>query len=824
MARPRQYNRRAHYFSPRLREKLRRIPQTKSTVVEAPSGFGKTTAIEDFLRTELPENVRVLHFIFWDESASGGWRRFCRTLSLIGQETGDTLLQLGLPDEDTQGEAAALMWNLECREETYLVIDDFHQIAPFVPLTVWKALLQRKESGLHLILLLQPCRTLNLPTCGRQDILSIDSEDLRLEPEEVGEYFREVGVSLTALQQQEAFRQTGGWMAALYLQMLHFLDSGNFSFVRGIHTLLRETVWNRLSEEQRDGLLQLCPFDSFNMRQAIFITGKTSPAESSGEVSFDNAFIRYDPQERRYYPHHILLEFIREIFENLPAGRRRQILYRAGDWCAENKRIMEAFNFYYRLGDFEKLLALDLMGLTAAQEESEGYIGAILEIIEKCPAETKTRFPDSMLKLAFELFGAGCYEKFGQVCQELKTSIEHPDLPAKERNRLLGNLILLSSFGEYNDIEKMSAGHREAHRLIQGKTTIIDINDPWTFDNASVLFMYHSKPGELEKELCHMEKCLPYYLELTGGHGSGADLLMRAEAYFFQGKTSRAEMPAYKARHTAQSERQHTVSLCAGLLLARIALFRGDGGEFSSSLRHMEHLLRENPQKPNRMTGDLAFSFLMILLHCPDQAALWLRQGEINNRRLLEPAFPFAQVVYSAYLLQKGQEKTLLALSEEFLETAGALNCITAEIYLNIYRAAAYRRKLMQEEARLSLRKALTLAEPDSLFMPFAENFAFIDSLLSECGSHSFYRKTASLAARHEKGRKTVLRTLYHNVFLKELTGRELETAKLAARGFSNKEIGGQLNISENTVKKHLKIVFQKLNVSNRTALAAVMK
>ncbi|WGL17090.1 response regulator transcription factor [Microbulbifer bruguierae] len=49
------------------------------------------------------------------------------------------------------------------------------------------------------------------------------------------------------------------------------------------------------------------------------------------------------------------------------------------------------------------------------------------------------------------------------------------------------------------------------------------------------------------------------------------------------------------------------------------------------------------------------------------------------------------------------------------------------------------------------------------------------------------------------------------------LSGREKEVLQLLARGKSNKDIGSQLFISETTVKSHLRNIFSKLDVANRT-------
>ncbi len=52
------------------------------------------------------------------------------------------------------------------------------------------------------------------------------------------------------------------------------------------------------------------------------------------------------------------------------------------------------------------------------------------------------------------------------------------------------------------------------------------------------------------------------------------------------------------------------------------------------------------------------------------------------------------------------------------------------------------------------------------------------------------------------------------------LSGRELEVLQLVARGETNKEIANDLGLSEKTIKNHLRNIFTKMSVDDRTKAA----
>jgi len=146
--------------------------------------------------------------------------------------------------------------------------------------------------------------------------------------------------------------------------------------------------------------------------------------------------------------------------------------------------------------------------------------------------------------------------------------------------------------------------------------------------------------------------------------------------------------------------------------------------------------------------------------------------------------------------------------------------------------AILYYKQEKFEEAFITIEKSLALAESSEFILPFLESGALMTSLInllpkkirkkSNIENILIRIKDARKAIDHESNGKEHNGLPDHE--LKPLTPRELAVLRHLSSGMRNKEIAHALFVSDDTVKKHLYNIFQKLSVKNRVSLVSKAK
>ena len=212
-------------------------------------------------------------------------------------------------------------------------------------------------------------------------------------------------------------------------------------------------------------------------------------------------------------------------------------------------------------------------------------------------------------------------------------------------------------------------------------------------------------------------------------------------------------------------------------------------------------------------------------------ATRWLPESGLSVDDELSLELCSSYLTLARILMVQGQLVQALGLAERLLQMAEAAGAVGPTIEILVFQSLVLQAKNQDEGALTSLARALSLAEPEGYVRVFIGEGPPMYRLLEETAVRGIAAKyVAKLLSEFGVGVQdksairipsTSLRTGPQSALIEPLSQRELEVLRLLAAGRSNKGIAQTLVIAVGTVKKHLKNIYQKLNVHSRTAAVA---
>ncbi|MDR2800744.1 MAG: AAA family ATPase, partial [Desulfovibrio sp.] len=566
----------ALYFSERLLDGLAVLLETPLTIVEAPVGYGKTTAVREFLNKK---NVRRL-WVPVLGSLSGVsedtfWRTFCRELGRGLPEASDvaaSLERLGYPRDSARFEAAReLLHQLNPAAPAVLVIDDFH-LLPSPAFGVLCEVLARETLAGTGILNLHIALVSRHVYPGEKELLRlkgalgvVGQETFAFSAEDIQSYYALHRLNITPEQARALHAATGGWISGLYIHLLRHRKQGAFSLpVTGgavpsedklppeQAALLEKEIYAPLPAEIQNLLFALCPLERFTSLQADFLFGSDTRALLA-ELTRQNSFVALDQGSGVYSMHAIFRHLLARLFQELPASRQKTIHRRCGDWFAQEGEFVSAMEMYYLARDFEK--ALTVMEQDMSRNLVTENAAFFARMFQECPEDIVDRHPGAAFKHALAALSACDFPAFGSRCARLAAQCAAMPENDPKTGVWRGELELLLALTAYNDIAAMSVHHRKAWKLLGRSTGMYPPESTWTMGCPSVLFMFHRESGALAREIRLMRESMPPYYRLTSHHGAGGEHLFESEALYHAGDFTAASIACYKAEVMAGEHR-----------------------------------------------------------------------------------------------------------------------------------------------------------------------------------------------------------------------------------------------------------------------------
>lgn len=786
-------------------------------------GYGKTTAVRKFLSAI---DTDVIWQSVYDQGDTEFWAGFCQAISRIDRSCGNHLKKIGMPKESLmKREAMSLLEQLQLREKTFLVIDDYHFVKTPEVDDFLELFIRNIPAELHLIILSRTSVFKNRSELQLKGILNhIGIQALQFSPSDIKEYYALCGIKISEAELSEIYSRTEGWISALYLLAREYEQHGAFVLSKSISELIYHAVYEPLDEDVKAFLMTVCHFDQFSLKQAEYMWHH-SAGRLLKRLMEHNAFITYDSESGCYTFHSIFSSCLREQFRSLDENRKREIWHRMGELYLRNKEYLLSMKNFCKAEDYDGFLtAVELdKGDSIFFEQKEFFI----KYYDKCPPEVKREHLVAILVFGIiMLVNFSELELFEAACGEFLWCLENnPALGLEEKSQLMGEYELMLGIASFNDMFMMGEHFAKAESLLRFPPKSLASNNSWTFGSPSVLCLYHREAGAL-KDTIQYYQGTPNYSASTGGHGSGGSNLMEAEWHYHIGAFENAEILTYKAITEARASDQNLdIVLSANFLLMRLALLKGDFSQAQSLLLQMREEIKKNQVYTLVYTIELCDAYIHACLGQADNISDWLIEEEYL-KNMFPPSIAFANIVLGKTLLAQRKAAKLLGLSEEFLQQASIFPNLLASIYTEIYVAAANCQLSRTDAGIKALKRSIDMAEPDGLIMPFVENADGLERLFDLVSREEMYagfiKDVMKTAGQYYAAiSKISLEHFTHK--LPRLTAREKEVALLVIDGLNNKEIGSALYISPNTVKRELKSIFSKLGINSRVLLKKEM-
>ena len=806
---------------PRLERQFDQILQFPLTVIRASMGFGKTTAIREYLRMR---GVGAIYLPLMGADGALGycWERLSAHVEKRSPELGSQLRALGFPANGAQtARMMDLLSGSAPREPLLVVIDDYHliecrQAADFITLLAGEGI-----PRLHVVLLARETPCLPVDDLRQKGLCCVISqEDLQFQPDETADYFRMLGVEISEAEIDRVAAWTGGWISGIYLIARGFQNGVTQVWPASLDRLLELNFYSAYEESTRLFLEQLSFFDAFTPEQVAYVWEDSSAPRLLFSLIQGNAFISFNRSAGTYQMVQLLRDFLRR-----KAAQRSYdptTLYRRmGAWYLARGELIPAFDYLYRAGDTDAILST--LNQEEAPDVKSTQFDQIAGIFRGLPESMYVQYPLAALQYV-RVSALTCLrpeaERLDRLLARLEQFFLSEDLEETYRSRVLGEIHNVWLLVAFNNPQAMVEHAEKAVRYFAGRySCLISSETEFTFGAVSLLYAYYSRPGGLRETVDFISGHFHILGQAVKGCGWGSESLILAEYALETGDFDAVPLHACKAVYQARLYRQADIELCAVFTLCRLAVYQGRLDEAGRLLAQLGALTGQKHSSVLNTTAALCTAYIDCCLRRPERVPAWLRERDGGGSFLYAGlGFPHVVTGFTALLSREYIQLEILcdAFEQDWHLYENQLGLIAG----GICRAGARTALYGPEEGARALMAALDIAVKDGVVFPFAEQFEAVQPLLSQPCLRRRYpaafldRVAACCRTYGEALEKEGSR---HSL----LTERELEILVQLSRGKRHSEIAASLYISVPTVRYHLQNVYRKLDVNNKLAALA---
>lgn len=832
------------------------------TITQSPAGFGKTTLLGQWFETLRERAGLKVAWLSLDED-DAEITRFLANLALSLQASGHSIEPSATSQAPSFSEAAyrreALRIAIEREPEmTVLILDDYHRVRSSEVDDAIDYLIRSIPTGFHLVISTRDRPNLRVADLEVQGLIAhIDAAMLALTVEEAATIFDD-GLDEDALTLVHA--RTEGWAVALQLAKL-WLDR-DLSRGRQIETFtghtdaigryLLEQVLGDLKPALQDFLVETSILDSFDAETADAVRGGGDSRQALADLArFDALLVPLDAARRWFRYHHLFADFLRERLEREPA-RAMALHRRASARYAAQGDVLQAVRHAQRGRDLPSAVGhvAAAGGWELVLHRGIGFTRGLMALFDAQEIEQEP-----------ELLRVHGYLqlKYGEI-DEARRCIERACSLAKtedQRDDAILAALLRTYADEVHDPDWLPALETRVCRLppedYLGRATLqaaaavgalgagdFPLAERESRQSIAAMDVAGSALGSTYCRF-HLAQSLLYRGEIAAAEAGFRDALVTAEENYGSDRALKAvgnsllghvlywRDEAEEAQRRADSaigaleahDSWLDVLAVACFTTVALALRRGDM-EATASLIDRTHAIAR--ARGLRQLGSLADAW---------RVEMSVASGHLDAASQISVDCQLAVKANETGVRDEWRVTTAagLALAQLYLRSNQSSKALQV---LRRQREGAVRQQRLLDVARIDLLlgcAARARGDGEAMVLSVAQSLAF-------AATHRAPRVVTGVAIEIDPTLNAVLRKAGASLpeplraFARRLrqslpapakkpeslSGRELAVLGQLCVGRSNKDIGRQLDLSENTVKFHLKRVYEKLGAHSRSA------
>ncbi|GHV90929.1 hypothetical protein AGMMS50268_14320 [Spirochaetia bacterium] len=862
----------------RVDQILEKALNSRTIIVTAGAGYGKTHAVYSFLKKNSCFTV-WMQLSERDNIPSLFWENFTGAVGMISRETAVRLAETGFPETERQfGRYLSIPRDMIIQSAQYVfVYDDFHLIQNQKVLRFIEHSLGAPFSNITSILISRNEPAINTAAIDARHIPArITEGDLKFTREEMSEYFHIQNIRTSPQTAAAVYRDCEGWAFAIHLSGLFLKNAPpergigtgaginvNAAIAAGaghgyapramrsnIFRLMETEIMGTLSPALRKFLIKLSLIDHLPRDLLREIAGDESLIDEMERIG---SFINFDTYLDSYRIHHLFLEYLEQQQGELGAEEKREICEKAARWCAGNNQKMDAISYYERAEKFEEIIALIYTLPLLVPNHMAQFI---LELLDRIPRETYKENPAIIIVRARILVSLGLFEQVERELKETLAWMETMQPAPMVHQVLLGSYICLGFMGLFNSITTADYGFvnlfekAAAHAPPSGYVTPLPVSVATI--NSYICRVGSCEKGEMEKYINALTAISPHAAAAMGGCMKGMDTLAKAELAFFRGNNPETEKLACKALEEAREGKQYETENRALFYLLRIHLSSAHYKEMRDVLKEMEAQLEQYYYINRFIHHDVNRGWFCAQIGNTAGIAPWLK-NDFEESDLNSMARGREILVRAKYQFAEKRYPAALASLENWTDDVG--EPVLGKVETKALEAVC-RYQLRREGSGLrdgegafaALEQAYRLAEPNGFSMPFTElgkdmrtlaeaalkdkpalhskaagiPQAWLEEVRRNAAAYAKKLYTAAelfgknAAEGYDKGETEKTRVNKTSALPTPLSRREKEVLLYLSQGLTREEIAAALNLSINTVKSNVRSIYIKLGAVNR--------